>query len=83
MCVCIYVMRKPWIGTIHGLRCSKYGSMVNAGNPWIAQHLRDPWIAQSNRFGTPAEAGTPASGFRTKQLGGAVMACVRFWKITN
>ena len=39
-------MRKPWIGTIHGLRCSKYGSLLCAGNPWIAQHLRDPWIAQ-------------------------------------
>ena len=44
--VYIYVMRKPWIGTIHGLRCSKYGSLLCAGNPWIAQHLRDPWIAQ-------------------------------------
>ena len=41
----IYVMRKPWIETIHGLRCSKYGSVLCAGNPWIAQHLRDPWIA--------------------------------------
>ena len=39
-------MRKQWIGTIHGLRCSKYGSILCAGNPWIAQHLRDPWIAQ-------------------------------------
>ena len=42
----VYVMRKLWIGTIHGLRCSKYGSVLCAGNPWIAQHLRDPWIAQ-------------------------------------
>ena len=42
----VYVMRKPWIGTIHGLRCSKYGSVLCAGNPWIAQRLRDPWIAQ-------------------------------------
>ena len=46
ICVHIYVMRKPWIETIHGLRCSKYGSVLCAGNPWIAQHLRDPWIAQ-------------------------------------
>ena len=44
----IYVMRKPWIGTIQGLRCSKYGSVLCAGNLWIAQHLRDPWIAQSH-----------------------------------
>ena len=43
---CVCVMRKQWIGTIHGLRCSKYGSILCAGNPWIAQHLRDPWIAQ-------------------------------------
>ena len=42
----IFVMRKPWIGTIHGLRSSKYWSVLCAGNPWIAQHLRDPWIAQ-------------------------------------
>ena len=42
----LYVMRKQWIWTIHGLRCSKYGSVLCAGNPWIAQHLRDPWIAQ-------------------------------------
>ena len=41
-----YVMCKPWIGTIHGLRCSKYGSVLCASNPWIAQHLHDPWIAQ-------------------------------------
>ena len=39
-------MRKPWIGTIHGLRCPKYGSVLCAGNPWIAQLLRDPRIAQ-------------------------------------
>ena len=53
----IYVMRKQWIGTINGLRCSKYMDpyvaraihglrSTCAGNPWIAQHLRDPWIAQ-------------------------------------
>ena len=24
---------------------SKYGSVLCAGNPWIAQYLRDPWIA--------------------------------------
>ena len=42
----IDVMRKLWIRTIQGLRCSKYGFVLCAGNPWIAQHLRDPWIAQ-------------------------------------
>ena len=26
----IYVVRKLWIGTIHGLRCPKYGSMLCA-----------------------------------------------------
>ena len=28
--VSIYVVRKLWIGTIHGLRCPKYGSVLCA-----------------------------------------------------
>ena len=31
----IYVGRKAWICTIHGLRCAKHGSMLCVGNPWI------------------------------------------------
>ena len=32
----IYVMRKPWIRTIHGLPCSNGGSTLRShNNPWI------------------------------------------------
>ena len=32
----IYVRRKAWICAIRGLRCANCGSLLCAGNPWIA-----------------------------------------------
>ena len=44
----VYVMRKPWIGAIRGLRSSNHGSKLCVGNPRIVQLVRDPWNAQLN-----------------------------------